>query len=150
MISQKAWPDFNSRFDVVACFIEILSNRGREILLLRRAEHKPQGGTLGLPAGKVDSGETWGLAIQRELSQETGINESLSTLACCYKGMFFVRYPEYDFRYLTFRLIYEVRPVITLNPEEHIEALWSPVREALNLPLIGDLDRCIKHYYGLV
>jgi len=150
MISQKPWPDFDSKFDVVACFIETLSSQGREILLLRRALHKPQGGTWGLPAGKVDLGETWGRAIQRELSQETAIDELLATLACCYKGMFFVRYPEYDFRYLTFRLIYGVRPEIILNPEEHTEAVWFPVREALSLPLIPDLGGCIRHYYGLV
>ena len=45
--------DFNPKFKVASSFIE---HKGK-ILLLHRQNHKPQGNTWGVPAGKVDNGE---------------------------------------------------------------------------------------------
>jgi hypothetical protein len=42
LVSDKT-KDFNPKFEVVSCFIEV---EGR-ILLLHRADHKPQGNTWG-------------------------------------------------------------------------------------------------------
>ena len=60
---------FNSKFEVVSCFVEY----NQEILLLHRQDHKPQGGTWGVPAGKVDFNENILDTMQREIQEETGI-----------------------------------------------------------------------------
>lgn len=53
---------------VVGCFLEY---EGKFVLLHRHA-HKPNGGTWGLPAGKVEPGESDTAAVLRELWEETG------------------------------------------------------------------------------
>ena len=53
MIFKERPPNFSSEFDVASCFVE----HDGEILLLHRQDHKPEGNTWGVPAGKVDEGE---------------------------------------------------------------------------------------------
>ena len=53
---------------VVGCFLEY---DGKFVLLLRHV-HKADGGTWGLPAGKVEPGESDETAMLRELYEETG------------------------------------------------------------------------------
>jgi ADP-ribose pyrophosphatase YjhB (NUDIX family) len=58
---------FDPKFDVVSCFVEY---KGK-ILLLHRQDHKPQGNTYGVPAGKVDAGEDIWTTVRREIEEET-------------------------------------------------------------------------------
>ena len=51
MISRTKLENFNKKFDVVSVFIE----HDGEILLLHRQDHKPQGNTWAMPAGKVNN-----------------------------------------------------------------------------------------------
>ena len=53
---------------VVGCFLEY----DNQFVLLRRHSHKPDGDSWGLPAGKVDPGESDEMAIIREVFEETG------------------------------------------------------------------------------
>ena len=53
---------------VVGCFLEY----DGKFVLLRRHSHKPDGDSWGLPAGKVNPGETDEDAVIRELFEETG------------------------------------------------------------------------------
>ncbi|MDR3558310.1 MAG: NUDIX domain-containing protein [Candidatus Pacebacteria bacterium] len=66
MISRDKPEKFKEKFEVVSCFIE----HDSKILLLHRQDHKPQGNTWGVPAGKVDKGETLTNAILREIKEE--------------------------------------------------------------------------------
>jgi ADP-ribose pyrophosphatase YjhB (NUDIX family) len=50
MISKNKPENFTPKFEVVSCFVEYKN----EILLLLRQDHKPQGNTYGVPAGKID------------------------------------------------------------------------------------------------
>ncbi|MGH7203071.1 MAG: NUDIX hydrolase [Candidatus Levyibacteriota bacterium] len=64
--------NFKNRFDIVSCFCM----KEDALLLLHRQNHKPQGNTWGIPAGKVDGEERLDNAIQRELKEETGLDIS--------------------------------------------------------------------------
>jgi len=140
MIYREKPEGFSSRFDVVSCFLEY----DGKILLLLRQDHKPQGNTWGVPAGKVDEGESKEDSIRREIAEETGhqIESSITLFETEY-----VRYPEYDFTYHIFHHTVPTRPDIVIEPSEHKEYRWMTPHDALQLPLIQDEDACIKLFY---
>ncbi|MGM5481621.1 MAG: NUDIX hydrolase [Nanobdellota archaeon] len=135
--------DFNPRMEVVSCYFEFKD----EILLLQRQDHKPQGGTWGVPAGKVDHGESLTRSMRREILEETGVR--LFSRDITYHGYMYVRYPEIDFTYHTFQARFNKKPAIEINREEHKAMLWTPREKSLKMNLIPDLDYCIKSFYKL-
>ena len=143
MIFLIAPEQFNPRFEVVSCFLEY----DGEILLLQRQDYKPEGGTWGVPAGKINEGETPNLAILREIFQEVGLNVSEEEMS--YFQRVFVRYPNYDFIYHIYHLQLRNKPVVKINPEEHKAFKWVSPANALEINLILDLDACIKMFYKI-
>ena len=140
MLYTIAPDDFDNHSDIVACFVQC----NDEFLLLHRLANKPQGNTWGLPAGKRDTNETAAQAMRRELQEETGIAilpEQLQFL-----GTLHVRYPETDFTYHTFKTRSAEKPRVTIIPREHQAYSWVTPRRSLQLPLIPDLDECIRIY----
>lgn len=136
MIFHTRPADFSPKFTVVACFCEW---RGK-ILLLLRQDHKPQGNTWCLPAGKVEASETLSQAIIRELEEEIGLSAREQDLEKV--GFVFDRYAAYDYEYHMFRWILESNRII-LNLKEHKEFCWITPEAALSLRLIEDEDPCI-------
>ena len=143
MIFRTKPKGFNSRFDIVSCFCEA----NGEILLLHRNSSKPQGLTWGVPAGKVDDGEDISKAILREILEETGIRLDLKKLK--YFDKVFVRYPDYDFVYHIFYTKFTKKPKVSINGSEHDNFKWVRPKEALKMPLIQDLDACIRLFYEI-
>ena len=140
MIYRDRPEGFAPRFAVVSCFLE----HGGKILLLLRQDHKPQGNTWGVPAGKIDRGESKEAAIRREILEETGydVGSDVSFFTALY-----VRYPEYDFTYHIFHHRVPGDPAIAIEPNEHKEYRWVAPHEALQMPLIQDEDACIELFY---
>jgi mutator protein MutT len=141
MIFEKQPDNFNSSCEVVSCFVECNGN----ILILHRQDHKPQGNTWGVPAGKIDSGESLVEALKREVEEETGLRLENPK----YFKKFFVRYPEFDFIYYVFHEQIEGLPEVRISEGEHKAFLWIEPSKALELPLILDEDLCIKSFYNL-
>lgn len=143
MISLKPPLNFSPKLEVVSCHIE----HGSLLLVLQRQHHKPQGGTWGVPAGKVDRGEDLVNALYREVHEETGVDinqVSVHFVSTCY-----VQYETYDFVYHIYQAILTERPTVVINTKEHIAYKWVTPKEALRLPLIQDEDYCIRLLYGL-
>ncbi|MBI1838938.1 MAG: NUDIX hydrolase [Candidatus Colwellbacteria bacterium] len=141
MLFREAPADFKKEIDVVGCYIQ---HAGKFVLLHRRA-HKSNGDKLGLPAGKVDSGETIHQAMSREIKEETGLDVSEKNLE--HIGSVFVRNEGHDFGYHMFVTNLSTKPEILINPKEHQAYLWTSPSEALEMDLIHDLDECIRTYY---
>ena len=142
MIYKERPLEFNAKFSVVSCYVE----SGDDILLLHRHDNKPEGGTWGLPAGKIDEGETEIVAMTREIKEETGLiirEDQLEHVSKVY-----VKYPDYHFIYHSFRIVLADKPVITINLKEHQAYCWLNPLEALSLSLVPDLDTCIQDFYG--
>jgi 8-oxo-dGTP pyrophosphatase MutT (NUDIX family) len=136
-------PDgFKVSFEVVSCFLEC---RG-EILLLLRQKNKPQGGTWGVPAGKINGSETPLQAIKREMREETGFVPKGDII---YHKNIFVSFPDYDFIYHIFSLPIAKKPRVAVNLKEHEKFAWKTPWQTLQMPLIQDLDSCIKLFYRL-
>ncbi len=137
-------PDvFEPKFEVVGCFVQC----GEEIVMLHRLNHKPQGGTWGLPSGKIDLGETLHETVCRETREETGLEINLEEIKF-FKSLF-VKYPDYDFVYHIFSVELNEKPEIKISPSEHQDFRWVTPSEALELPFIEDLDGCIKLFYDI-
>jgi len=143
MIYHQEPENFKSAFEVSSCFLE----HDGDILLLHRQDHKPQGNTWGLPAGKVDQRETALETIIREIREETGY-ESSKDMPTLSKTLF-VRYPEYDFVYHIFHVALPERPDVVIEPTEHKDFQWKTPQEALQMELIPDLDACIELHYNI-
>ncbi len=143
MIHEKEPKNFYSRFDVVSVLVEY----DGKILLLHRQDHKPEGGTWCLPAGKVDSGEDLAHAMSRELLEETGIMIDPRDLK--YHRMWFVTFPTYEFRYHIFSTSVKNLPNVSINNNEHKAFCWKSPVEALHMNLIQDEDTCLKLHYNI-
>jgi mutator protein MutT len=141
MIYQDRPKVFAPKFKVVSCFVEY----NGQILLLHRQDHKPQGNTWGVPAGKVDDGETIGQTMVREIQEETGFELPPAQLS--YFGRVYVKYPDYDFIYHMFHAKLDHGQKVAINHQEHKAFKWITPVDALNMRLIQDLDACIKLFY---
>ena len=143
MISFEKPENFNPKFEVVSCFVEY----DGKILLLHRQDYKPQGGTWGAPAGKIDPGENAEQSVIREIFEEIGL--VVKPEEFIYIDKVFVRYPTYDFIYHMFSLKLNIEPVIQIRDNEHKDFQWIGPKEALKIDLIQDMDFCIKHFYNI-
>jgi len=143
MIFKKKPLDFKPKFEVVSCFVQ----HAGKILLLKRQNHKTEGGKWGVPAGKVDEGEALQRAILREIEEETGIEISETNIT--YFNKIYVRYEEFDFIYHIFHTKLKRKKEIKINKEEHEAFIWVSPLEALNTDLVQDQDTCTKLFFNL-
>ncbi len=143
MIFNTRPADFNPKMEVVSCFVE---NDGK-FLLLHRQDHKPEGNTWGVPAGKVEKDESHLSAILREIEEETGLSFTADQLE--YLTKVFVRYPYADIIFHIFRTALHVHDAIVIDPSAHKDYCWATPQESLEMPLIPDEDGCIKLVYDL-
>lgn len=141
MISFTEPEGFKPRFHIVSCYAEY----DGKFVLLQRGAHKDHGGMWGLPAGKVEEGETIEEATARELGEETGIE--VPTSALIYIGKLYVRNEKYDLIYHMYVVKLTELPQVVIEPECHDQFVWVTPKEALGMNLIHDLGDCIKVYY---
>lgn len=143
MIFQEPPSDFNKEIDVVGCYVEFEG----KIVLLHRHAHKSSGNKLGLPAGKVDPGETIHQAMRREIEEETRLLVEEDDLE--HIGSVYVRNEGHDLEYHMFITRPNAKPEIVINPAEHQGHLWITPSEAIARDLVHDLAECIQDYYEL-
>ena len=132
--------DFHPTVEVAGCFCEWED----KLLYLKRHADKPQGSTWGLPAGKLEKGETPRQAAAREVEEEVGIRLDPADLQEVVKV--YIRLENVDYIFHTFRIRLQKAPSITLEAAAHTEAKWLTIDEALKLPLILGGGEILKYY----
>ncbi len=135
--------NFNPKFEVVGSFVQC----NGEIILLHRQNHKPQGNTWGIPSGKIHKGESLLDTVCRETTEETGLvipRDEMKFFSTVY-----VKFPDYDFVYHMFHTELNEKAEIKISECEHKDAKWISPKDALDLPLIEDLDGCMELFFGI-
>src|SRR3989344_2960483 len=138
--------NFNPRFEIASCFIEC----DGKIILLQRHREKSQGGRWGLPAGKVQKGESIEKAVLREVREETGLDIPEEKIS--YFGKTFHHHGDYDFVFHMFSTTFGSLPKIRINTYEHKEFAWKSPTEILAMEkaeIVEDLDDVCKLFYNI-
>jgi len=126
---------------VVGCIIK----HDSRMLMLFRSETETDPSLWGIPAGKVEEGETDLEAIIREVFEETGIQleenqvEHLEELP--------IEYPNMTVVFPIFKVHLDEEAAVTLEPREHIDFGWISPDEVLKMPnLMKDVDLIVEKY----
>ncbi len=128
--------DFRPVVEVSACYLMV----NTELLLLKRAYDR-EGGLFGVPAGKINPGESPLNCVIRELFEETGLLFPSDYFRCL--GKRFIRKPSIDYVYHMFTLEIRSKPELIIN-DEHLEYVWSTPQNALNLPLMAGAKQALS------
>ncbi len=139
--------NFNPRFEIVSCFIMY----DGKILLLHRNENKSQGNRWGLPAGKVENGESIKNANVREVKEETGIDIEKENVD--YLGETYHHHGNYDFVFHTFYIRLNTIHDVKINFGEHEEFIWKTPAEVLTMKkeeIVEDFDDVLKLFYSKI
>lgn len=118
--------------------------KGR-VLFLKRHSDKIEGLTWGIPAGKLERDEKPIEAAVRELNEEVGIQVPIEVVQPI--APLYVRRPDLDFIFHMYYLPLAALPELNIAPQEHIDACWVDLQEALKLPLISGGREAIEYFY---
>ncbi len=118
----------------------ISDQRGRCLLVRRSNSSKWFAGTWEWPGGKVDSGETYDVALHREVAEETGLEIELSGVAGAYSM-------EVAGRQIAVLCLEAacIRGDVCLS-EEHDDSVWAPMADLLQWELAPDLRKFADEY----
>lgn len=141
MIFEKPPTDFKPKFEVSSCFI--LDKE--KFIFLKTGSHKKLAGLWGIPAGKINQGETPIECVKREIKEETQIN--LDENETKFFKTVYIRYPELDYVYHMFYSTLKERTEFIIDKNESEEGKWITKEEALQLPLIPDEAPCIEMFF---
>jgi 8-oxo-dGTP diphosphatase len=141
-IFQTQPQDFVPKVHVGASYVVV----NGKILMLQLSSHKKEGGSWGVPAGKIDLNETPEQGARRELLEETGISlASHSHMQSI--GQLYIRKPDMDYVYHMFKVQLERLPEILLS-NEHQAYKWISSHEVQSLQIMEagrePLEQCYK------
>lgn len=139
-VHEKEPAGFVSKVQVAACYLEVEG----KLLLLQRAQEKFEPGKWGVPAGKLESGETPEEGAKRELFEETGISIKHQE-QIRYLNTLYIRKPEVDYTYHMFKIQLAELPAIHLS-DEHLGYTWASLKEIETIPLMDGAKEALCHY----
>ncbi len=112
-----------------------------EILLVQRAV-EPGAGLWAVPGGRVDFGETWREAAQREVAEETGLEVRVGAVAWAGE----ILGAEHHYAIVDFHA--EVVGGTLRAGSDARRARWIPIDEALDLPMPSTMYALLRDLQG--
>ncbi|MDP1836551.1 MAG: NUDIX hydrolase [Chlamydiales bacterium] len=139
-VFEKPPLDFAATLEVVATYVHL----DGKVLFLKLSPNKREAGKWGVPAGKLDAGETPVVGAKRELFEETGLDIDVSLFKSL-KALY-MRKPDMDYIYHLFSVNVTQPSQIYLSPE-HCTYQWVTQSEAHSLPLMGGAKEPLDIYF---
>ncbi len=133
-------PSFKAAVEIAACYVEW----DKTLLLLQLPLHKKEAGYWGVPAGKLERGETPLQAARRELEEETGIEAKESQLV--FLATLYMRKPEMDYLYHMFQVRLDRKPNVHLSFEHQLYR-WIPIDQLEETPLMLGAKESLEKYF---
>lgn len=121
--------------------IIIKDDQGRLLLLKRSMDSKNNPGKWDFPGGKIDPGETFDQALQREVLEETGLSVKIERLV----GSTQSESPTHKIIYLMLEGSTE-SGLVELSGE-HNDFLWAGLKELSNADLCEQFRPVIENFY---
>ncbi len=139
-------PAKNHQKDAAGCYC-VFDNK---ILILQRHSSKFEGGTWGVPGGKIELFETAKQACIREVLEEVGIDIPEDQLKEI--GVMCVEREDISYAFYLFAYCFGHMPEVILELSEHVEYGWFSYEEAKKLPLIPSGLEALEFFYqkGLI
>lgn len=122
--------DLKVTLEVAAIYVIVKG----QLLIMQLSAKKAESGFWGVPAGKIDKGESPLISAQRELFEETQLSVQLENIQ--EMAPLYIRKPEMDYIYYPFIVsCFDVFPEIVMS-DEHTALGWFSYKEASLLPLM--------------
>lgn len=143
-VSDQKFVNFQPKMEASSCYLEV----DRQFLFLQQGKGRTDEGKWGVPAGKLEKGETPEMAARRELFEETGIMlASCSQIA--HVGTLYIRRPDFDYTYYMFKIPFDAKPVVRISVE-HSGYQWVTVEEVKKLPLRPGAMEALQYHKARV
>lgn len=139
-VSDQKPVNFQPKMEASACYLEVQDL----ILLIQQEKGKADEGQWGVPAGKLEQGETPEIAAKRELFEETGI-QIQSHSQFVYLRTLYIRKPDLDYIYYMFKVYLNQQSPIRLSLE-HSNYRWANSEDLANLPLRPGVKEALNYY----
>lgn len=120
------WLCYTRAMRIVGCFLEF----NAKFVILLRHPNKPAGNYWGLPAGKVEVGESDEAAAARELFEETGYTASAGELE--HIGTFIFGKGTNAYTFVTYRLKLTKPIDVKTEVQGHTEFAWVTAEDCFN------------------
>ncbi|MBN9376818.1 MAG: hypothetical protein BGO14_01465 [Chlamydiales bacterium 38-26] len=130
---------FCPQVQVAACYLEV----NNQILLLQKAQRTLEEGKWGVPAGKLEPGESPENAAKRELFEETGITIKDGLMNRL--SQLYIRKPKLEYIYHPFKIFLAHRPQVFLS-SEHQSYRWVDFSALDTVALMDGAREVLKHY----
>jgi len=125
--------------------IGLVSNDSSYLFLLRR-DGRYLGGQWDIPGGTVEKDESSQDAVVRECLEETGLSARCGDLLTHYTNAD-TEGRDLIFHTMTYRLILDgdaLHPRVQISEEEHDDAQWLSLEEAVELPLVWHVRQTLE------
>lgn len=140
-VYEKKPEGFSHSVEIAATYVNV----GGKLLLLEIANRKSEGGSWGVPAGKIELDEAPLHGAKRELLEETGVDISLEN-SFQSLGQLYISKPNIDYIYHAFAVHLDRLPTVNLS-NEHTSYKWVSRQEAEVLPLMNGAKEALDFYY---
>ncbi len=117
-----------------------------KILIVQRSAHCSSPLTWSGPGGKLETWESFGTALIRELEEEIWVDISKYKKDKGFKKYFYFLWKNIEIQF--YKIFCETLPEIILN-DEHQDYLWVEPRDALTMNLTEDFDLILEEMYSL-
>lgn len=139
--TSDVYPNFKLKTTISTIFLE----HDKHILVLMRCLKEDQPSTWGVPGGKAEHNESPKETLYRELREETQIDISNEKVE--YHGHRFARIPGWDYIVHLYHAVLKDRPVVQLDPKEHVKYEWVSMYAFKTLPLLKGQDEAFDIVY---